>query len=45
MDNDIMIVSKEADAPVSFTITVKDADGTAVASGNSPLTPIKKKCI
>ena len=33
MDNDIMIVSKEADAPVSFTITVKDADGTAVASG------------
>ena len=33
VDNDIMIVSKEADAPVSFTITVKDADGTAVASG------------
>ena len=33
MDNDIMIVSKEADAPVPFTITVKDADGTAVASG------------
>ena len=33
MDNDIMIVSKEADAPVPFTITVKDAYGTAVASG------------
>ena len=33
MDNDIMIVSKEADAPVPFTITVKDAAGTAVASG------------
>ena len=33
VDNDIMIVSKEADAPVSFTITVKDAYGTAVASG------------
>ena len=33
VDNDIMIVSKEADAPVSFTITAKDADGTAVASG------------
>lgn len=32
MDNDIMNVFKEADAPVSFTITVKDADGTAVAS-------------
>ena len=32
VDNDIMIVSKEADAPVSFPITVKDADGTAVAS-------------
>ena len=33
MDNDITIVSKEADAPVPFTITVKDAYGTAVASG------------
>ena len=33
MDNDIMIVSKEADAPVPFTITVKDAYGTVVASG------------
>ncbi|MDD7738529.1 MAG: hypothetical protein PUJ62_00415 [Lachnospiraceae bacterium] len=33
MDNDIMIASKEAGAPVPFTITVKDAAGTAVASG------------
>lgn len=33
MDNDIMISSKEADAPVSFTITVKDADEDVVASG------------
>ena len=33
VDTDIMIVSKEADAPVPFTITVKDAYGTAVASG------------
>lgn len=33
MDNDIMIASKEADAQVPFTITVKDAAGTAVASG------------
>lgn len=33
MDNDIMIASKEADAPVPFTITVKDAEGTEVASG------------
>lgn len=34
MDNDIMIASKEADAPVPFTITVKDAAGTAVSSGD-----------
>ena len=33
MDNDIMIVSKNADAPVPFTITAKAADGTAVVSG------------
>ena len=33
MDNDIMMVSKEADAPVLFTMTVKDADGSVVASG------------
>ena len=28
-----MIASKEADAPVPFTITVKAADGSVVASG------------
>ena len=33
LDNDIMMASKEADAPVPFVITVKDADGTVVASG------------
>ena len=33
MDNDIMMASKDADAPLPFTITVKDADGTVVASG------------
>lgn len=33
MDNDIMIVSKEAGAPVPFIITAKDADGRIVASG------------
>ena len=33
MDNDIMMASKDAEAPVPFTITVKDADGTVVASG------------
>lgn len=33
MDNDIMIASKEADGPVPFTITVKNADGTKMASG------------
>lgn len=33
MDNDIMMVSKDMDAPVPFSITVKDADGTMVASG------------
>ena len=33
MDNDIMMVSKDADAPVPFTITVKDAGETVVASG------------
>ncbi|MDD6800091.1 MAG: hypothetical protein PUE85_06725 [Firmicutes bacterium] len=32
MDNDIMIASKEANAPVPFTITVKDADGNVTAS-------------
>ena len=33
MDNDIMIASKEADAPVPFTVTAKDAEGNVVASG------------
>ena len=34
VDNDIMMASKAADAPVPFTVTVKDADGTVVASGD-----------
>lgn len=33
MDNDIMIASKEANAPVPFSITAKAADGGVVASG------------
>ena len=33
MDNDIMIASKEADAPIPFTIAAKSADGRVVASG------------
>ena len=33
MDNDIMIASKEAAAPVPFTITVKDAAGNVAALG------------
>ena len=33
MDNDIMIASKNADAPVPFTVTAKDAGGSVVASG------------
>ena len=33
LDNDIMIASKEANAPVPFTITAKAADGSVVASG------------
>lgn len=33
MDNDIMIVSKEAGAPVPFSITAKDTDGRIVAYG------------
>ena len=33
LDNSIMMASKEADAPVPFTITVKDADETVVAFG------------
>ena len=33
LDNDIMMAAKEAGAPVPFTITVTDADGSVVASG------------
>ena len=33
MDNDIMNASKEAGAPVPFSLTAKDADGRIVASG------------
>ena len=33
MDNDIMIVSKEAGAPVPFILIANDADGRIVASG------------
>ena len=33
MDNDIMMVSKDAGTPVPFRITAKDADGRIVASG------------
>ena len=33
LDNDIMIASKEAGAPVPFSLTAKDADGRIVASG------------
>lgn len=33
MDNDIMMAAKDADAPVPFQITVKDADGNTFASG------------
>lgn len=33
MDNDIMIASKEADAPVPFTVTAEDPEGTILAEG------------
>lgn len=33
MDHGIMMASKDAGAPVPFTVTAKGADGTAVASG------------
>ena len=33
MDNDIMIVSKEAGTPVPFSLTAKDSDWRIVASG------------
>ena len=34
MNNNIMIASKEADAPVPFTVTIKDANKNVVASGH-----------
>ena len=34
IDNDIMQASKEAEAPIPFTLTVKGADGTVLASGD-----------
>ena len=37
MDNDIMIVSKNAGAPVPFSIAAKDADGRIVAAGEFSL--------
>ena len=33
MDNDIMMASKDAGAPVPFTLTVKDGAGAVTASG------------
>lgn len=33
MDNDIMMVSKDREAPVPFKVCVKNADGNVVASG------------
>lgn len=33
MDNDIMMAAKDADAPVPFTVIVKDMDGNLAASG------------
>ena len=34
MDNDIVMMSKDREAPIPFTITVKDTDGNTVASGD-----------
>ena len=34
MDNDIMMIAKDAGAPVPFTVTVQSADGTVLAEGN-----------
>ena len=33
MDNDIMMIAKDAGAPVPFTVTVRGADGTVLAEG------------
>ena len=43
MDNDIMIVSKEAGIPVPFSITAKDADGRIVASGEFSFDATREK--
>lgn len=43
IENDIMMVSKDADAPVPFTITVKDGNGIVVASGEFSFDPNKEK--
>ena len=43
LDNDIMIASKEADAPVPFTVTAKDADGSIIASGTFDFAASKEK--
>ena len=45
MDNDIMMASKEADTPVPFTITVKDASGAVMASGEFSFDANMEKCI
>ena len=34
MDNDIVMMSKDREAPIPFTITVKGTDGNTVASGD-----------
>ena len=43
MDNDIMMVSKDREAPIPFTITVKDADGNTVAAGDFSFTASMEK--
>lgn len=43
MDTEIMMASKDADAPVPFTITVKAADETVVASGEFSFDASKEK--
>ena len=43
MDNDIMMVSKDREAPIPFTITVKDADGNTVAAGDFSFTDSMEK--
>ena len=43
MDNDIMMLSKDREAPIPFTITVKDADGNTVAAGDFSFTASMEK--